>query len=206
MTIGIDINDVLRDTTGQFIKMYQKVINPDFEIELENVTDFDFLNVFPFLDENNRPSRMNFNKFKYEDCAFELYGRTPVMSRTLASDFNLWTQNTLMNFDKEKTPEIILFSPFEMNLSIQSTLSFLACFGCRVRNIEFPTDSFKMWDKCDAIITANPNLLNAKPEGKISFKIEAPYNKEAKADHVFASMEELIKDENNTLITLIENA
>ena len=65
MTIGIDINDVLRDTTGQFIKMYQKVINPDFEIELENVTDFDFLNVFPFLDENNRPSRMNFNKFKY---------------------------------------------------------------------------------------------------------------------------------------------
>ena len=40
MTIGIDINDVLRDTTGQFIKMYQKVINPDFEIELENVTDF----------------------------------------------------------------------------------------------------------------------------------------------------------------------
>lgn len=52
MTIAIDINDVIRDFTRQFIKYYQKVINPSFEIEYDDVNDFEFTNIFPFLDEN----------------------------------------------------------------------------------------------------------------------------------------------------------
>ena len=92
-----------------------------------------------------------------------------------------------------------------MNLSIQSTLSFLARFGVRIREIHFPVDSVKMWDKCDIMITANPNLLNAKPDGKVSIKINAPYNTEAKGDYEFDSMLDVIHDENNTIINLIEN-
>ena len=205
MRIAIDINDVLRDYTRQFANMYKKVIDNSFDIQYEKINDFNFLNIFPFLDEDGNADMMLFNKFKYEDCSFEIYGRAEAMDRMLPADFNLWTQNTMRNFDDEKIPEIILFSPFEMNLSIQSTLSFLARFGIRTREILFPIDSIKMWDKCDVMITANPNLLEWKPNDKVSIKINAPYNKEAKGDYEFDSMLDLIHDENNTLIKLIEN-
>lgn len=203
--IAIDVNDVLRDYTRQFANMYKKVIDNSFDISYEEINDFNFLNIFPFLDEDGNADMMLFNKFKYEDCSFEIYGRAEAMDRMLPADFNLWTQNTMRNFDDEKLPEIIIFSPFEMNLSIQSTLSFLARFGVRIREIHFPVDSVKMWDKCDIMITANPNLLNAKPDGKVSIKINAPYNTEAKGDYEFDSMLDVIHDENNTIINLIEN-
>ena len=190
MRIAIDINDVLRDYTRQFANMYKKVIDNSFDA---------------FYDESGNIDMMLFNKFKYEDCAFEIYGRAEAMDRMLPADFNLWTQNAMRNFDDDKIPEILLFSPFEMNLSIQSTLSFLARFGIRVREILFPIDSVKMWDKCDIMITANPNLLEAKPENKISFKVKAPYNNEAKGDYEFDSMLDIIHDEKNTIINLIEN-
>lgn len=206
MRIAIDINDVLRDYSRQFANIYKKVIDPTFDIPYEDINDFNFLNIFPFYDENGNIDNMLFNRFKYEDCAFEIYGRAEAMDRMLPPDFNLWTQNTMRNFDDDKLPEIILFSPFEMNLSIQSTLSFLARFGIRLREILFPTDSVTMWDKCDIMITANPNLLEAKPSNKIAFKVNAPYNKETKGDYEYNSMLDIIHDENNTLVKLIENA
>lgn len=205
MRIAIDINEVLRDYLRQFANMYKKTIDNSFDIPYDEIDDFNLINIFPFYDDGGNIDTMLFNKFKYEDCSFEIYGRAEAMDRMLPADFNLWTQNTMRNFDEENIPEIILFSPFEMNLSIQSTLSFLARFGIRVREIHFPIDSIKMWDKCDIMITANPNLLNNKPDGKISFKINAPYNKDAKGDYEFDSMLDIIHDENNTIINLIEN-
>lgn len=203
--IAIDINEVLRDFLRQFANMYKKVVDPSFSMEYNDMDDFNLINIFPFLDENGNIDTYLFNKFKYEDCAFEIYGRAEAMDKMLPADFNLWTQNTMRNFDDDIIPEIILFSPFEMNLSIQSTLSFLARFGVRVREIHFPIDSVTMWDKCDIMITANPNLLESKPEDKISFKINCPYNKEANGTYEFDSMLDIIHDTNNTLINLIEN-
>ena len=202
--IAIDINDVLRDYTRQFANMYKKVINPSFDIAYEDIDDFNFLNIFPFLDENGNSDNYFYNKFKYEDCAFEIYGRAEAMDRTLPADFNLWTQNTMRNFDDEILPEIFVFSPFEMNLSIQSTLSFLARFGIRLREVYFPVDSMSMWDKCDIMITANPNLIKNKPEDKICFKVNTPYNKEVNGTYDFDSMLDIIHDTNNTLIKIIE--
>ena len=60
-TIAIDINDTVRDNLYQFRKIYQKCIDPSFEIELEDITDVDFYNIFPF--EN----RDQYNEFKYID-------------------------------------------------------------------------------------------------------------------------------------------
>lgn len=205
MTIAIDINDVIRDYTRQFIKYYQKVIDPSFKIEYDEVDDFDFMNVFPFLDKNGEPDIVEYYKFKYDDCAFELFGRSNVMERTLPTDFNLWTQNTLKNFTEDKIPNVILVSPFEMNLSIQSTLSFLSRIGVRVREYYFPTDSQTIWDRCDILITANPNLIKNKPENKVAVKINAPYNKEAEADYTFDGLCDVMNDENKTILKLIEN-
>lgn len=208
MVIAIDINDVIRDYTRQFIKYYQKVVDPSFEIEYDDVTDYDFTNIFPFIDNNGETDTGLYNQFKYEDCAFELFGRADVMERRLPSEFNLWTQNTLKNFDEEKIPTVMIVSPFEMGLSIQSTLAFLSRIGMRVREYYFPIDSNTIWDKCDVLITTNPNLIANKPEGKHVFKINTPYNKntETLTEFTFDSLCDIIHDENNTLINLIENS
>lgn len=208
MVIAIDINDVIRDYTRQFIKYYQKVVDPSFKIEYDDVTDYDFTNIFPFIDNNGETDTGLYNQFKYEDCAFELFGRADVMERRLPSEFNLWTQNTLKNFDEEKIPTVMIVSPFEMGLSIQSTLAFLSRIGMRVREYYFPIDSNTIWDKCDVLITTNPNLIANKPEGKHVFKINTPYNKntETLTEFTFDSLCDIIHDENNTLINLIENS
>ena len=204
MTIAIDINEVIRDYLRAFAKQYSKVVDPYFDIEYDDIDDFNLINVFPFVDEDGIQNPAAFNSFRFEDCAFEIYSRADLMERDLPAYLNLWIHGTLRNFDYDKNPNVILFSPFEMNLSIPSTLGFLARVGMRFRNIEFPIDSTKMWDKADIMITANPNLLALTPEGKYSFKINAPYNKEAKGTFEFDSLIEVIKDENKTIEKIIE--
>jgi hypothetical protein len=122
----------------------------------------------------------------------------------LSANFELWQQTTLRNFDEDKLPNLMIVSPFEMTTSIQATLEFLSKRMFRVREIYFPIDSMTIWDRCDILITANPTLLENKPEGKISFKINTPYNKDVKGDYEFNSMMEVIQDTNDTLVKIIE--
>lgn len=205
MRIAIDLNDVIRDYTNQFIKCYQKIIDPSFEIDEDNITDFDFFNIFPFTDEDGNKDKDLYYRFKYEDAAYDLFGRAEVMDKRIPSEMTLWLQNTLRNFEYDKIPEVLFVSPLEMNLSIQSTLSFLARIGTRVREIYFPTDSQTIWDKCDLLITANPNLIENKPEKKTVFKIETPYNREIKTEYAYSSIIDVIHDEDNKLSEIIEN-
>ena len=108
-------------------------------------------------------------------------------------------------FDDEDVPEIVLVSPFEANLTIQATLTFLSTFPSRVREIYFPVDSQTVWDRCDILITANPIYLNNVPEGKYVIKINKPYNKECEAKYAFDSMLELIKDKDEIIRKIILN-
>ena len=64
----------------------------------------------------------------------------------------------------------------------------------RIRNIFFPADSSEIWDRCDVLITADPGLLNNKPEGKTSIKIENDYNKACEADYTYGSLAEFLQD------------
>lgn len=198
MVIGVDINDTLRDFSGQFEYVYRKFIDPTFELGEEGVWSNDYSEVFPFVTKDE------YEQFRYTDCPFELYARADACSKTVNANFNKWTGIDLMDVDKEKVPEIILFSPLEANLTIQATYSYLSANLCRARTMHFPVDSTKMWDKCDIIITANPTILEAKPEGKVSFKILTDYNKETEADYTFDSMDALMDDADKTIIKLIE--
>ena len=196
--IAIDLNDVIRDYTSQFIDQYTKNIDPDCEIELEDVTDFDFYNVFHF------DSREDYSNFKYVDYAYELFLKAQPMDRMLSYRFNDWLQTTLRDLEKENIPEVMLVSPLEANLTIQATLGFLSKLPSRVREIYFPVDSATIWDRCDILITANPNLISNVPEGKTVIKVEAPYNKDAECEHTFKSMMDIITDKEETIIKLLE--
>lgn len=198
-TIAIDINDAVRDNMYQFRKMYQKVIDPSFEIELEDITDSDFYNIFPF--EN----RDQYNEFKYIDCPFELYARAECCDKTLPFRLNDWLTNTLRDFEEEVIPNVMFVSPMEMGLTIQSTLGFLNRIGSRVREYYFPVDSMTIWDKCDILITTNPRLIENCPENKTVIVITTPYNKNIETKYRFNSLLDVINDTDETIINLIEN-
>lgn len=197
--IAIDLNDVIRDYTGQFIKYYTKHIDPDCEIDAENVTDFDFYNVFDFESEDA------YREFRYVDYAYEIFGMAEPMDKILPYRLNDWLQNTLRDLERENIPEVMYVSPFEANLTIQATLFFLSKQSTRVREIYFPTDSATIWDRCDILITANPNLLKNAPDGKTPVKIETAYNKDVDCDITFKSMMDLIQDKEETIIKILEN-
>jgi hypothetical protein len=47
------------------------------------------------------------------------------------------------------------------------------------------------------LITANPDLLNNKPEGKVSIRIEKEYNEECPYDLTYINMMTFLQDSDN---------
>ena len=200
MTIAIDINDILRDTSGQFLKIYKKYKDTNFELDEDGFSSFNKLEVFPFKSEEE------LFQFKYIDYPYELFGRAEVIdNQLLPYIFNDWYERTLRNLDEENIPHVILFSPFELGISIQSTLSFLSKNTFRVREFYFPTNSLSIYDRADIVITCQPSLIEECPEDKFVFKIKRDYNKDIETKYEFNSLIDLIKDENNTLVKILEN-
>lgn len=196
--IAIDLNDVVRAYSTQFIVCYQKLINPHFEIEDSELVSFDFSEIFPFA------TKEDYNNFKYADAAFELHARAEMTDNRLQGLLTDWTDKILKNLDTDEDPEVFYFSPFELGATISGTLSFLSGHGLRAREFYFPVNSMSIYDKCDIMITANPNLIENCPEDKVVIKIERPYNKEVETKYSFSNLFEAIKDENETIIKIIE--
>lgn len=199
MRIGVDLNGVIRDYAGQFLKCYKKYVDSDCEISYDDIDSFDLSEVFHFED------RKDYERFVYEDYAYELFAVAEPMERDTIAVFNDWTQNTLMDADTDEETKVMIFSPFEMGLTIQSSLSFMSARSIRCREFYFPVDSMTIYDYCDIVITANPNLIKNCPDGKTVFKIETPYNKNIQCEHTFKSLKELIRDEHETLLKILEN-
>lgn len=196
-TIAIDINDVIRDNIAQFIKYYCKEQDEFCDITPEQVTSNKFDEVFEFA------SREEYISFKYVDFPFELYGRAELTEENINHKLNEWIQNTLSDLDEDEVPNVMIVSPYEYALTIQATYAFISRIGLRVREVYFPKDSSTIWDKCDILITANPDMAESKPEGKVIVKIDAPYNKDMNADYTFDKLSSVITDENNTIINLL---
>ena len=185
MKIAIDLNDVIRDYSRNFVKYFKKGINHSFnEDEITFYTN-DMEVLLPFT------SNEQYRRFVYEDYPFELYSKCPVVDKNLARDLNEWIEFTLPDDDIDT----IFVSPMECDLTIQSTYSFLAKIGSRVREVYFPIDSSTVWDKCDVLITANPRFFTNKKEGKKIIKINKDYNKDCVADLTYNSLLEVIQDE-----------
>ena len=197
MVIAIDLNDVIRAYTRNFAKVYQKEYNRAFdESELE-ITTNDLSEIFPF------DSKEEYKRFTYQDYPYELYGKCETVDKTTSTFLNKWLED-IKNFDIDEEVGVMIVSPMEYGLTIQSTYFFLSKIGCRVRNVYFPTDSSTIWNKCDVLITANPRLLENKPEDKKTIKIVTDYNKENTADFTYDNVVDFFSEPNNTL-NLMQN-
>lgn len=198
MKIAIDLNDVVRAYSKTFAKYYKKSIDSAINLDEIELNSNDLNEVFQFNTKND------YYKFLYEDYSFEIFGAAPPIDKNLPSDINWWITNIVENIDIDEKIDFMVVSTMELGLTIQSTYFFLSKIGCRIREVFLPKDSIDIWDKCDILITANPNLLDNKPENKKSIKINMPYNKESNSTLSFDSLEEFISDENN-ILNLIKN-
>lgn len=199
MTIAIDINDVIRDNLHRFQAVYTKNVDPSFHIEDSDVTSFNQLECYPFKSEQEL-----FN-FKYVDYPFEIFGRAECCGTMLPYVLNDWVERTLADLDEEFVPDVMFFSPFEMALTIQATFAFLSGKSLRTREVWFPKDSSKIYERADIVITAQPSLIENCPEGKTVIKINKPYNTDVEAEYSFDSLLELISDPDETIIKIIEH-
>lgn len=196
--IGISLNEVLRDFLGQFSHTYNRYI-ADCDIKEGDITEFDLIKYFKF------DSIKRFNTFLYMEETLEIFGHADQLHDGLINRFNSF----IMDIKDDGEHEIEIVSR-EVDKSIPSTYFFLSKTGCRIENIRFVDDYSKKWDGLDVLITANPKALEAKPNGKISIKINASYNKNVKADYELDSIDDFIRDEElrnrilNTKITTYE--
>jgi hypothetical protein len=66
--------------------------------------------------------------------------------------------------------------------------SFYPKLGVKLKILDLLQITLKKWDGIDVLITANPKALESKPEGKISIKVNASYNKNVSADYEIDSL------------------
>ena len=188
MKLCLTLDDVLRNKTVQIGKVYKKYINPDIDLETLDFTTNNYQEIFGF--ENKK----EFTKFLYEDYAFEIFAEATACEKALDKKLNLWLLEQENNDDLKNKLEVSISNPMEFNSSISFTLFFLSKMATRIRDFFFPKDSQEIWKYCDVLITADPNLLNNKPEGKTTIKISNDYNVECDADYTYESLAAFLQD------------
>ena len=184
MIIGIALNEVLRDYLSQLLYTYDKYVQKT-ELEAKDITSLNLLEFLKF------DSLDKLNSFIYLEAPLEIFGHADQKEDGLMNNFNQFLAD--MEFEGEHKIELV---SREVNKAIPSTLFFLSKTGCRAENIRFVKQYEDKWDGLDVLITANPEALESKPKDKISVKINAPYNKDVKADYELDSILEFFKDEN----------
>lgn len=188
MKIAIDLNDVVRDFTYNFILTYIKGYNHQYEPDELTEWTNDMQSLLPFKTERA------YEKFVYEDFSFELFGKCSTCTKRLTEQLNEWTENTLKDIDTEEPIDVMFVSTMEYGASIGNTYFFISKLGTKIREVYLPSDSTTIWHKCDVLITANPTLLTVKPQGKVAIKIRKEYNINHPADYEYETLSLFLTD------------
>jgi len=193
MRIAIDLNDVIRDYSNNFISTYLNYFNSEFDTTDFEIWTNDMQSLLTFKTERA------YQKFVYEDYPYELFCKCGTCTKKLSVELKDFFKSLK---DYDEPIEILFVSTMEYGASLSYSFAFVGNLGCGVREVYFPMDSRTIWDKCDILITANPMLLETKPEDKTTVKILTEYNKESQADYEYKKLSDLInnKEEINKLI------
>jgi len=191
ITIGIELNHVVRNINKQIAKYYIKEYAQDVDLD-EVDTDDDVLKHFAKFN-----SKHEMSTFIYESYPYEIFGCAQTMERGLSIDITNWLTD-ISNIE-DKDIRIMFYSLHEEALTIQSTYFFLSKIGTRVRKVVFPQNVEELWDECDVIITANNEIFEHEvPNGKKVILINRPFNADVK-DKAFLNYDKLtdiINDDN----------
>ena len=190
ITIGVELNHVVRNINKQIIKYYAKEYAPD--VDPDDIDDReDVLKTFAKFD-----SKYERNNFIFIDYPYEIFGWANTMEKKLAVKITNWLTD-ISNIEDEDI-RIIFYSMNEEAITIQSTFFFLSKIGTRVRKVIFPKSIEEVWEECDVVITARDEFFEKEiPEGKKVVLINRPFNKDCK-DKAFLNydnLSEIITDE-----------
>ena len=190
ITIGVELNHVVRNINKQIIKYYVKEYAPD--VDPDDIDDReDVLKTFAKFD-----SKYERNNFLFIDYPYEIFGCANTMEKKLAVKITNWLTD-ISNIEDEDI-RIIFYSMNEEAITIQSTFFFLSKIGTRVRKVIFPKSIEEVWEECDVVITARDEFFEKEiPEGKKVVLINRPFNKDCK-DKAFLNydnLSEIITDE-----------
>ena len=193
MVIGINLNEVLRAFTEQLEYVYNKYMKAEISIKDNPIKSFDLLEYFPFSGGTDE-----LNSFLYEEAALEIFGHADELHTNLIVRLNTF----LMDMKDDEEHEIWLISREAIN-SIPATLFFLCKTVAKFENIRFVQKYEDEWKNVDVLITANPKVLECKPEGKIAIKVKATYNQQSPADYTIESLFEFMNhnDLRNKMLT-----
>jgi hypothetical protein len=190
ITIGVELNHVVRNINKQIVKYYTKEYAPD--VDPDDIDDReDVLKTFAKFD-----SKYERNNFLFIDYPYEIFGCANTMEKKLAVKITNWLTD-ISNIEDEDI-RIIFYSMNEEAITIQSTFFFLSKIGTRVRKVIFPKSIEEVWEECDVVITARDEFFEKEiPEGKKVVLINRPFNKDCK-DKAFLNydnLSEIITDE-----------
>ena len=185
MRIGIALDGVVRDFITKFESVYDRYhpVEEGEETPERNIKNLNLLEYFTFSGGTEE-----LNKFLYVDSSLEIFGHA---GETKLNSVEHMNQLHNLIEDLGHTPIII---SKELNNSKPATLFFLSKLSAKVNNITFVRDYPQKWEHVDVLITADPNSLETKPNGKISIKVINHYNKDSESDYTIIDLKELIDD------------
>ena len=183
LTIGVELNHVVRNINKQILKYYAKEFDPsmDWEELDENVDVFEKYYKFK--------SKYEKNNFIYIDYPYEIFGCANTVEKKLAVKITNWLSE-ITNIEDEDI-RIIFYSLDEDAITIQSSFFFLSKIGARVRKVIFPKSIDEVWEECDVVITARNEFFEKEtPEGKKIVLINREFN-EGNKDKAFLNYDNL---------------
>jgi hypothetical protein len=215
MKIGVSVNGVLRDYFGRIEKIHTKYFNPEDGQEVV-IKDYDLEKWLWFPQEevvrNEIEFNPNFNEkefvksestfelkevrdeeitvedFIYDKCCLEIHGYADeVIDGAVRSINELDLHLKTLSKDNQ-----IVITSREAGRTVPSTLFFLSKTGCMIQDIKFTMGTTDCWQDVDVMITDHPEILNSKPEGKITIKVEKSFNQDINSDYSIRSVKELI--------------
>lgn len=189
MKFAFDTDEVLRDFLGKTEAIYEKFFIDDYVYE-EDEEKFEYKIIKPFSSHtlSNHflfPNESDFINFMYLDFPMNICGHAPSVS---ATTFNKLSEIQKSTLNKKDKLSIICKA---IGKQKPASLFFFSKYGLEVDDIYFYNKKTikKMWSKFDVIVTANPELLELKPNNKKSIKILTTYNQNSFSDYTIDSIE-----------------
>lgn len=191
LTIGVELNHVVRNINKQILKYYAKEFDPSMDWEEMD----DKCDVFEKYCKFN--SKYEKNNFIYIDYPYEIFGCANTAEKKLAVKITNWLSE-ITNIEDEDI-RIIFYSLDEDAITIQSSFFFLSKIGARVRKVIFPKSINEVWEECDVVITARNQFFEEEtPEGKKVVLINREFNEQnkEKAFLNYDNLSDVISDNN----------
>lgn len=187
ITIGIELNDVIRNIKKQILKYYQRDF--DNSLDLDNIDDKeDVLNKYVKFE-----SQKDLKDFLYIDYPYEIFGCAKTIDKDLVSEMAKWLYN-LTNYEDDEI-RVSFYSLNEESLTIQSTFFFLSKIGTRVREVIFPVSIDELKGKFDVTITANSDVIDKLNNFTKIVKINREWNNDKESFLTYDSIIDIMGDD-----------